>query len=107
MKYFNLTKLTQEEYSNPVLMKINSKAFNMLRKISKIVQRHRELEVEIIKEIAKINNLETFEVSELLAEYDFLCDIMEYGNSIDHYALERMVTLREYNRLKSEVNNDR
>ena len=105
MKYFNLNKLTTEEYSNPVLMKINSKTFDMLRKIAKIVQQHRELEVEIIKEIAKTNNLETFEVSDLLAEHDFLCDIMEYGNAVDHYALERKITLNEYNKLKKASKN--
>ena len=100
MKYFNLNKMTTEEYLNPVLIKINSKTFDMLRKIAKIVQQHRELEVEIIKEIANTNNLETFEVSDILAEYDFLCDIMEYGNTADYYALERMITLNEYNKLK-------
>ena len=100
MKYFNLNKMTTEEYSNPVLIKINSKTFDMLRKIAKIVQQHRKLEVEIIKEIANTNNLQTFEVSDILAEYDFLCDIMEYGNAVDHYALERMITLNEYNKLK-------
>ncbi|MBR3613064.1 MAG: hypothetical protein IKL54_07190 [Bacteroidaceae bacterium] len=107
MKYFNLNKLTIEEYSNPVLMKINSKTFDMLRKIAKIVQKHRELEVEIIKEIAKTNNLETFEVNDLLADYDFLCDIMEYGNAVDHYALERTISLKEYNELRKQVNNER
>ena len=106
MKYFNLNKMTTEEYSNPVLMKINTKTFDMLRKIAKIVQQHRQLEIEIIKEIAKTNNLETFEVSDLLAEYDFLCDIMEYGNAVDHYALERMITLNEYNKLKKAGNYD-
>lgn len=106
MKYFNLNKMTTEEYSNPVLIKINSKTFDMLRKIAKIVQQHRQLEIEIIKEIANTNNLETFEVSDLLAEYDFLCDIMEYGNAVDHYALERMITLNEYNKLKKVDNND-
>lgn len=107
MKYFNLNKLTIEEYSNPVLMKINSKTFGMLRKIVQIVQQHRKLEVEIIKEIAKTNNLETCEVSNLLADYDFLCDTMEYGNAVDHYALERTISLKEYNELRKQVNNER
>lgn len=105
MKYFNLNKLTTEEYLNPVLIKINSKTFDMLRKIAKIVQQHRKLEVEIIKEIAKTNNLETYEVSDLLADYDFLCDTMEYGNALDHCVLERMITLNEYNKLQKASKN--
>lgn len=106
MKYFNLQKLTEEEYSNPVLMKINNKTFKMLKKIAKIIRQHRKLEKEIIKEIAITNNLETLEVNDLLADHDFLCDIMEYGHEIDHYALERMITQKEYKSLLNKGKNN-
>lgn len=44
MKYYNLNKLTNEEYTNPVLIKINGQTQKMLQKIVKIVTQHRELE---------------------------------------------------------------
>ena len=107
MKYYNLNKLISEEYTNPVLIKINSQTQKMLQRIAKIVIQHRQLERKIIDELAKTNNLETYKISDLLAEYDFLCDTMEYGNAFDDYAEARQISQKEYNRLKKAGNNDR
>ena len=91
MKYYNLNKLTDEEYANPVLIKVNDKTQKMLQRIVKIVIQHRQLESKIIDELAKINNLETYEINDLLADHDFLCDIMEYGNAFDGYSEARQI----------------
>lgn len=107
MKYYNLNKLTSEEYTNPVLIKINGQTQKMLQRIVKVVAQHRQLERKIIDELAKINNLETYEINDLLADYDFLCDTMEYGNAFDVYSEARQISQKEYNRLKKEINNDR
>lgn len=106
MKYYNLNKLTKEEYTNPVLIKVNGQTQKMLQRIVKIVIQHRQLERKIIDELAKTNNLETCEISDLLADYDFLCDTMEYGNTFDTYAEERQISQKEYTKLKKEINND-
>lgn len=106
MKYYNLNKLTTEEYSNPVLIKVDNKTQKMLQKITKIVKQHRTLEREIIAELAKTNNLETDEINDLLADYDFLCDVMEYGNSCDFYSETRQISQEEYNKLKKASKNE-
>ena len=106
MKYYNLNKLTIEEYSNPVLIKVDNKTQKMLQKITKIVKQHRTLERAIIEQLAKTNNLETYEINDLLADYDFLCDVMEYGNPFDAYAESRQITQEEYNNLKKASKND-
>lgn len=104
MKYYNLNKLTDEEYTNPVLIKVNDKTQKMLQRIVKIVIQHRQLESKIIDELAKTNNLETYEINDLLADYDFLCDIMEYGNPFDIYSEARQISQKEYNKLKKGLN---
>ena len=107
MKYYNLNKLTSEEYTNPVLIKINGQTQKMLQRIVKVVIQHRQLERKIIDELAKTNNLETYEINDLLADYDFLCDTMEYGNAFDAYSESRQISQKEYNKLKKAGNNDR
>ena len=102
MKYYNLNKLTSEEYSNPVLLKINEKTLKLLEKIVKVVLQHRKLERDIISEIAKTNNLDTYDISDLLSDYDFLCDVMEYGNAFDAYSESRQITKEEYNKLRRQ-----
>ena len=106
MKYYNLNKLTTEEHSNPVLIKINNKTQKMLQKITKIVNQHRILERAIIEQLAKTNNLEIYEIDDLLAEYDFLCDVMEYGNAFDQHAEDRQISQEEYNNLKKASKNE-
>lgn len=64
------------------------------------------MERAIIEQLAKTNNLETYEINDLLADYDFLCDVMEYGNSFDLYAETRQITQEEYNNLKKASKND-
>ena len=105
MKYYNLNKLTSEEYTNPVLIKVNGQTQKMLQRIVKVVTQHRQLERKIIDELAKTNNLETYEINDLLADYDFLCDTMEYGNAFDAYAEARQISQKEYNNLKKAGNN--
>ena len=41
-------------------------------------------------------------MDDLLADYDFLCDVMEYGNDNDGYAYMREITKKEYDDLKSK-----
>ena len=52
MRYYNLSKSTPNEYSNPVLIKVNSKTEKLLKRITKIIKKHRALEKQIIKRIS-------------------------------------------------------
>lgn len=97
MKYYNLNKDTADEYKNPILLKINSKTYKMIKQIITIIRKHRELEKNIIKEIALTNNIDEYELSDLLAEHDFLCDAMEYGIT-DKTLVE--ISKKEYDKLK-------
>lgn len=102
MRYYNLSKSTPNEYSNPVLIKVNSKTEKLLKRITKIIKKHRALEKQIIKELAKVNKMDNYDMDDLLADYDFLCDVMEYGNDNDGYAYMREITKKEYDDLKSK-----
>ena len=102
MRYYNLNKSTPSEYSNPVLIKVNSKVEKLLKRITKVIREHRALEKQIIEELAKVNKMDSYDMNDLLADYDFLCDVMEYGNDIDGYAYMREITKEEYDNLKTK-----
>lgn len=100
MKYYNLTK--GNSFDEKILFKVSEKSFKIAKRMAKLSRQHAKLDKQFIEELAQVNNLETFEISDLLADYDFFVDMTEYGNNLDGYAEMREITKEEYMRLINE-----
>lgn len=103
MKYYNLAKNNYGD--EPVLFKMNKKALVLAKRLAKLARQHAKLDWQFIEELAKVNNIETFEVSSLLADYDFLVSMTEYGDDLDLSSEEREITKEEYERFKNAHSN--
>ena len=96
MKYYLLNK--DCEYQTPVVMKLNVTTEKIVASMSRLVRKQAELDLKMIKELAKINNMSEDEVSDTLATYDFLVDSSQYGLA----DLVTEISKEEYDKIKED-----
>lgn len=94
MKYYLLNK--DCEYQTPVVMKLNARTEKIVASMRHLARKHAELDLKMIKELAKINNMSEEEVSDTLATYNFLVDSSQYG-LVD---LVTEINKEEYDKIK-------
>ena len=96
MKYYLLNK--DCEYQKPVVMKLNVRTEKIIASMRCLARKHAELDLKMIKELAKINNISEDEVSDILATYDFLVDSSQYGFG----ELVTEINEEEYDKIKED-----
>ena len=96
MKYYLLNK--DCEYQKPVVMKLNVITEKIVASMRRLARKQAELDLKMIKELAKINNMSEDEISDTLATYDFLVDSSQYG-LVD---LVTEISKEEYDKIKED-----
>ena len=74
MKYLHVNADCRDGNTFPIIMKTSNKVYEILSKLVILTRKHRELEDKLIDELAKINNMSTDEVNDIMSTYDFLVD---------------------------------
>ena len=93
MDYLHVNADCKNGDSFPIVMKASQKVYDIAKRMVKITKQHRELEKKFIDELAKINNMSTDEVSDIMSTYDFMVDAAEYGVNVSLY---KEITADEY-----------
>lgn len=78
MRYFLLKKDINDK---GITVKVNSKIEKVTNRMARLIRQHAKLDKELIKELAKVNNITEDEVSDIMSSYDFLVDQSQYGLS--------------------------
>lgn len=78
MRYFLLKKHINDK---GITLKISSKIGNITNRMARLVRQHAKLDKQLVKELAKLNNITEDEVSDIMSSYDFLVDQSQYGLS--------------------------
>lgn len=76
MKYY---LLNPENPNEPIVIKVNSVLENIVSKMVKLSRKHAELDKQLVKELARINNISEDEASDIMCFNDFLVDSSQYG----------------------------
>lgn len=97
MHYYHLNKDLYDAETQPVIVKVSSKMNRIVARMSKLCQQLRKLDKKLIREFASCNNITEDQASDLMADYDFMVDVSQYGCS--DFTIDQ-ITKEEYNRLK-------
>ena len=101
MKYFYINP--NEENEKPILIKLSKKIDNLISKMAKLSHQHAKLDKQVIQELSKINNISEDEISDILASYDFMVDVSQYG--LGNFEIStRELTKEEYKKFIKKVN---
>lgn len=101
MKYFYINP--NEENEKPILIKLSKKIDNLISKMAKLSQQHAKLDKQVIQELSKINNISEDEISDILASYDFMVDVSQYGLGNFEISTQEL-TKEEYKKFIKKVN---
>ena len=77
MKYYYINPY--EENEKPILIKLSKKVDNLVGKMMKLSRQQAKLDRQVIQELSRINNISEDEISDILANYDFMVDVSQYG----------------------------
>ena len=83
MDYLHINADCANGYCEPVVMKVSKKAWDLSGRMGALVVQHRRLEEKLIKELARINDMTTDEVSDIMSTYDFMVDCSQYGVGVE------------------------
>lgn len=99
MKYYYINP--DKENEKPILIKLSKKIDNLVGRMAKLSRQHAKLDREVIQELSKINDISEDEISDILANYDFMVDISQYGLSNFEISVKEL-TKEEYKQLFKE-----
>lgn len=100
MKYFHLNP--EESNESAVVAKLSTKAEKIVQQMSKLAQKHRELDRKLVSELAKVNNLPEDEIQDMMADYDWLVDVSQYG--LGNMETAEGITKEEFLKLRKKRN---
>lgn len=100
MKYYYINPY--EENEKPILIKLSKKVDNLVGKMVKLSRQHAKLDRQVIQELSRINNISEDEISDILANYDFMVDVSQYGFGNFEISAKEL-TKEEYKQLFNET----
>lgn len=98
MRYIHLNAYSKHEEEH-LAVKINSKIDKICSKMAKLARKQGELDRQLVKEFAKVNDISEDEASDIMSSNDFLVDSSQYG--LSEFAKE--ITKEEYLQLKKQI----
>lgn len=98
MQYFHINHNCKSE-PEPVVLKVSEKALYLCGRMAKLIKQHSRLDRQLVQELAKINKIDEDEISDIMAEYDFLVDASQYGTGAE---MAKPISKEEYEVLKNE-----